>query len=204
MIGTIHRLAIHYPQTNTTLFNCHTVLISLHISGQKSQLKILNKKEDYFLQSVTAAGLTVTTSANLIGNVGIAEQENRKCDPIEEIRPQYWKWNHIWTNVNLQISIGLICLKIYLTYSKLMLLLMSGLSRWIKKQQKEVLFFHQEQEDSDRSKCYFVWRPLCLFCTSLPSYSECRESKERIGDAEEHLGLCLPAMSTDKRKGGPP
>ena len=45
---------------------------------------MLNKKEDYFLQSVAAAGLA--TSANLIGNGGIAEQENRKWDPIEEIQ----------------------------------------------------------------------------------------------------------------------
>ena len=68
-----------------------------------------------------------------------------------------------------------------------------------------------EQEDSDRSKCYFV---LCLDpCSAvllstvlcfLPSCTGGGKSKERIGDAEEHLGPWPPpTMSTDKRKGGP-
>ena len=69
-----------------------------------------------------------------------------------------------------------------------------------------------EQEDSDRSKCYFV---LCLdsaLCSAmllstvlcfLLSCTEGGKSKERIGDAEEHLGPWPPpTMSADKRKGG--
>ena len=83
---------------------------------------------------------------------------------------------------------------------KLMLLLMSGLMNKRTKAE-EVLFFHQDQEDSDRNKCtLFVERDLysALLCTCP---APMRERSSSVSVTQRALRIEPPAMSTDKRGG---
>ena len=83
---------------------------------------------------------------------------------------------------------------------KIMLLLMSGLMNKRTKAE-EVLFFHQDQEDSDRNKCtLFVERdlysaPLCTCPAPM------RERSRSVSVTQRALRIEPPAMSTDKREG---
>ena len=80
---------------------------------------------------------------------------------------------------------------------KLMLLLMSGLMNKRTKAE-EVLFFHQDQEDSDRNKCtLFVERDLysALLCTCP---APMRKRSRSVSVTQRALRIEPPAMSTDK------